>query len=350
MEDISDPNTDSDTSAFTNIVGIVVYWNAISCITSAYVFFFDVMSSEEPNGEPFKAKEAPLWFFLGLLFFMTGWPLVSLPFFCGRVQSSIAAVLWFCFYLFAILVHGSQHLKDSMQSTEDAIINRNNSRYPARKKIVYWVGYTITAPALVMCCNMLLQRRDTLFNFTTVFMTVCIGLCSLGSEMVYTAYEHFYISHYRKKHDIAIKPGLQVQYDIDNAVLNFREQKNAMVKLSLLVILILVLGIGCTSFPAFVSTPFSNAYPAILVVLPIMLVIPPLVTGRIISLVPSAEDVGNSGGKGSAFASGTSGQTWVLELITIELLARAFFTVPVMYDLYSVGISDSSIISLPHQY
>jgi hypothetical protein len=54
-------------------------------------------------------------------------------------------------------------------------------RYPARKKIVYWIGYIISTPCLLMAANMLMQRRDVLYNFATMLMVVCIGLCSLAS-------------------------------------------------------------------------------------------------------------------------------------------------------------------------
>ena len=353
VEDITDPGTDgqSSSSTFTNIVGFVVYWNVISCITSAFVFYFDVMT-DDPNNYS-AAADYSSWakvMYFGVLFLVCVlFPLISLFFFCGYAQSTAMLVICIAFFAFAFLFHGNSML---FFSTDE--IDRNASRYPARKKFVYWIGYTLTAPVLLMSCNMLMQRRDVLYNFTTVFMVVCIGLCSLGSEMVYTAYEHFYINQFKKKRGITTWPDESLSYDIDNAVLNFREQKNAMVKLNLAVILMLVIGIGCTSFPMFVSTPFSNAYAAIFVSLPIMLVIPPLITGRIISLVPSADDAaaegGSSGSKNQGFASGTTGQTWVLELISIELVARAFFTVPVMYDLYSLGISDNGVISLTQTF
>ena len=343
VEEIADPVSDglSSSSTFTNIVGFVIYWNVISCLTSAFVFYFDVMT-DDPNNDAVEYSSWMKMVFFTVLFLLTVWPLTSLFLFCGLAQSLSMLVICMSFFIFAFMFHGN---KLSISSSDN--LDRNASRYPARKKIVYWVGYTLTAPVLLMSCNMLMQRRDALYNFTTVFMVVCIGLCSLGSEMVYTAYEHFYISQFRKKSDSAFRSN-DVAYDIDNAVLNFREQKNGMVKLNLAVILMLVIGIGCTSFPMFVSTPFSNAYAAIFVSLPIMLVIPPLVTGRIISLVPSSDDAG--AGKNNGFASGTTGQTWVLELISIELVARAFFTVPVMYDLYSLGISDNNVISLPQTF
>lgn len=309
VEDITDPYTDDQASSSTNIVGVVIYWNVISCITAAFVFYFDVMT-DDPNNQPMNASRNMLFF--SVLFVLTVWPMILLFFFCGLGQMISSLVIYLTFFVFAILVHGSHHAQDEA--------DKNSSRYPARKKLVYWVGYTITTPALLMCCNMLLQRRDTLYNFTTVFMAVSIGMCSLGSEMVYTAYEHFYILQYKKKNDKESGASVSLNYDIDNAVLNFREQKNGMVKLNIMVTLMLVIGIGCTSFPAFVSTPFSNAYSAVFVSLPIMLIIPPLVTGRTISLVPTADDKNGNHG----FASGTSGQTWVLELISIELLARYF--------------------------
>ena len=195
-----------------------------------------------------------------------------------------------------------------------------------------------------MASNMLMQRRDVMYNFTTVFMVVCIGLCSLASEMIYTSYEHFYVSMYRKKQDqrkgAAMTNEVDLAYDVDAAVMNFREQKNGMIRMNLVGTLLLVLAIGCTSFPVFSSTPFSNTHSAIFLALPIMLVIPPLITGRIISLVPSAEDADPN------FSGGTSGQTWVLELIRVELLARAAFTIAVVYDLCSLSTADNMVVSV----
>jgi hypothetical protein len=156
--------------------------------------------------------------------------------------------------------------------------------------------------------------------------------------MTYTAYEHFFIQMYRKKTGKFL-PDAGPASDVDGSVMEFRERKNGMIKTNLIVTMILVLAIGCSSFPLFSSTPFSNAYSSIFVALPIMLVIPPIVTGRVIGLVPSADDAQQGSSSG-----GTSGQTWVLELLNIELLARISFTLAVMYDLCSLSVSDNVIV------
>ena len=319
LEDISDPYTNENETSFTNIVGVTVFWNVISCTTAAFVYYFDVLSvdnidSAEKNG--FQPSQHAYFFVLSFLGLM--WPIISLAFFHGATQSAVLIVISIAFYAFTMIMHAmSMRPQDGVE------------KYPTRKKIVFWLGYILTTPAVLMACNMLMQRRDVLYNFTTVFMVVVVGLCSMASEMIYTGYEHFYIEVYKKK---GVRDQ-QLKGDLDEAVTNYKEQKNAMVKMNLVVTLILAIGIGCTTFPVFSSTPFSNTYAAMFVTLPILLIIPPLITGRIIGLVPNKADENNS--------SGASGQTWMVELTNIEFFARAFFTVAVMYDLSSLGTADN---------
>lgn len=359
MEDISDPYTNDSETSFTNIVAVAVFWNVISCTTAAFVYYFDVLSLDKrpvsitdahveaaarqrtkgqgaaaahaaattatkENENKLSAAAADTYFFvlsfLGLL-----WPIISLAFFCGAGQSAALILTSVCFYAITMVMHGMQGAKQDVEEGYDL--------YPTRKKIVFWLGYILTTPAVLMACNMLMQRRDVMYNFTTVFMVVVIGLCSMASEMIYTGYEHFYIQMHTKKDADQFK----LTNDFDENITNYKEQKNAMVKMNIVVTLILLVGIGCTTFPVFSSTPFSNAYASIYVTLPILLIIPPLVTGRIIGLVPNEVDARNS--------SGAAGQTWVLELTNIEFVARAFFTVAVIYDLASLATADNVVLA-----
>lgn len=348
VEDIADPYTNDNEASFTNIVGVAVFWNVISCITAAFVYYFDVMAMDKKDEVATAAAATTTGFgkrkgnvesgsvdaaaasakstandayffvlsFLGLL-----WPIISLAFFCGAAQSAVLIAISVIFYAITMVMHGMQGAKQD--------VDFGYEMYPTRKKIVFWVGYTITTPVVLMACNMLMQRREVMYNFTTVFMVVVVGLCSMASEMIYTGYEHLYITMHTKK-----DKSQRLDSDaFDEQISNYKEQKNAMVKVNLVVTLILIAGIGCTTFPVFSSTPFSNTYSSMFVALPILLVIPPLITGRILGLVPNETDARNS--------SAASGQTWVLELTNVEFFARAFFTVAVIYDLISLGIADN---------
>ena len=317
LEDISDPYTDENETSFTNIVGVTVFWYVISCTTAAFVYYFDVLSVDNNDNPKKMSRPTEHAYFFVLSFLGLMWPIISLAFFHGATQSAVLIVISIAFYAITMIMHAMS-------------INSQNGgeKYPTRKKIVFWLGYILTTPAVLMACNMLMQRRDVLYNFTTVFMVVVVGLCSMASEMIYTGYEHFYIMAKTKK-----ESSNQLDTDLDEAVTNYKEQKNVMVKMNLVVTLILAIGIGCTTFPVFSSTPFSNTYAAMFVTLPILLIIPPLITGRIIGLVPNKADGDNS--------SGASGQTWMVELTNIEFFARAFFTVAVMYDLSSLGTADN---------
>ena len=123
----------------------------------------------------------------------------------------------------------------------------------------------------------------------------------------------------------------------DESIANYKEQKNAMIKMNLVVTLILVAAIGCTTFPVFSSTPFSNTYSAMFIVLPMLLVIPPVITGRNIGMVPNAVDASKT--------TGAAGQTWTIELTNIEFVARAFFTVAVIYDLAGLATADNVVVA-----
>lgn len=116
-----------------------------------------------------------------------------------------------------------------------------------------------------------------------------------------------------------------------------QEQKNAMIRMNLVVTLILIVAIGCTTFPVFSSTPFSNTYSAMFITLPTLLFIPPVITGRNIGLVPNAVDARGT--------SAAAGQTWTVELTNIEFVARAFFTVAVIYDLAGLATADNVVVA-----
>lgn len=319
VEDVSDPYLDEGFSYYTNIVAVTVYWNVVSCITAAFVYYFDVLSRRNnvANGTDWILGFVPplstSGFFLACLFFLL-WPLISLAFFCNMVQFVCILLVAVAFSFFALWVHVVGHTND-----QGAI-------YPTRKKIVFWIGYTITAPAVLMACNMIMQRRDVLYNFITVFMVVSIGISSLGSEMIWTGYEHFYIEMMKKKEaEKREMPGLEQQQTRDQSIFEYREEKNSMVKVILVVTLILVGGIATTSFPVFSSTPFSNTHSSMFVTLPVLLLLPPLVTGRIISQVPSTVEK----------QIGSLGQTWVVELSNIEFIARQALFLPLHKTLFA---------------
>lgn len=222
VEDISDPYTDDDNTSFTNIVGVTIFWNVISCTTAAFVYYFDVMAmdkraidgssgdSEKGGGSSSSTSYASNAYFFVLSFLGLMWPIVSLAFFHGATQSAIFIAFSIVFYVITMVLHGMRG--------EGQDLVEGYEMYPTRKKIVFWLGYILTTPAVLMACNMLMQRRDVLYNFTTVFMVVVIGLCSMASEMIYTSYEIFYIKMHGKK-----EQGIDGLVDmLDESITNYK--------------------------------------------------------------------------------------------------------------------------------
>ena len=52
---------------------------------------------------------------------------------------------------------------------------------------MFWAGHFLTVPMVYIAYNSLLQRRDSTYNWQTIFMTCGLGMGALAAEMIYLA-------------------------------------------------------------------------------------------------------------------------------------------------------------------
>jgi hypothetical protein len=299
VEDMMDPLHPSmkDSLLQTNIAANVLYWNAIGCIFSLFMFFFEgVLRLQKPesggeakpgpnkqesqsqtvegaNNLPVsimgftKLKDSTTISILIVASLLILWNLFFTIFFVAAAYAAaiiIVPVIYLCYCLYHLLLE------------KQGIADKNP--YPARKRLIFWIGFTISIPFVAQCINMLLQRRDWILNWTMFSSIAVIGLCSLGIEMVQTSFE--YSALHRKTNKTS---GGGDEYN-EVKLKTFCSRKNMVIRVIMLCTGLLVLTACAANFPSFPSTPFSNVY-SILVIVTFILTLPLISSGRHLSMV-----------------------------------------------------------------
>jgi hypothetical protein len=250
IEDMSDP-LDPDkkgTLHQTNILGNVLYWNVLGCITSLTILVLDSKKTQDGTMQAMVMDCSPMMlervilamaFFLGLLSGAISYGFVN------PTYASGLTLIPFVFFVFC-----SYHMYYEADSYR---------KYPTRKRLVFWTQYILVLPFVVHCMHMLLQRRDVNLNWIVFWASVVVGMCSLGNELLQTYSEYA---------------------DAGNEeIVKFRAKKNMIIRVVMMCIVILVLQAFLGTFPTFPWVPFSNMYSAMGVAAVIM-VLPLISTGR----------------------------------------------------------------------
>ncbi len=230
----------------TNVVANVLYWNVIGCIFSLFMFLFD--GAIHVNNTASGVSIMGLTEFSETAIVVTFVVSVALSSWCvgltyAFINPLIASALLFIPLGFAAFTF-------FLALSEKTNIKKKNPPYPARKRLVFWVGYTLAVPFVAQCIDMLLQRRDYLLNTAMFIAVVVVGLCSLAIEMLQTTFEH------SRRNDDKSNPG--VGYHVELQI--FLLRKNRMIRIIMLCTGVLVVVAFFSTFPVFPSTPFSNAY------------------------------------------------------------------------------------------
>lgn len=249
VEHMSDP-LDPDkkgTLHQTNILGNVLYWNVLGCITSLTIFVLDIAPGQNGEMPSMSMDCSPMMlervifamaFFLGLLSGAISY---------GFVNATYASGLTFIPFVFFLFCSYHVYYENDQQV-----------RYPARKRLVFWIQYILVLPFVVHCMHMLLQRRDVTLNWIVFWASVVVGMCSLGNELLQTYSEY-------------LGP------DDDNA--KFGAKKNMMIRIVMMCIVLLVLQAFLGTFPVFPWVPFSNMYSA-MGVAAVIIILPLISTAR----------------------------------------------------------------------
>jgi hypothetical protein len=88
----------------------------ISCITASFVLYFDVIThKEDANGGTSRSSSFiySSTAFLTISFLGLLWPIATLLFFTGVVQSLIMIIFSIAFYVVAAVAHGMRHQEES---------------------------------------------------------------------------------------------------------------------------------------------------------------------------------------------------------------------------------------------
>jgi magnesium-transporting ATPase (P-type) len=145
----------------------------------------------------------------------------------------------------------------------------------------------LSVPLVVQCMDMLLQRRDWLLNWAMFLIVIVLALCSLGVEMIQTSFEYAAAGKELStaSNGAAVDRGDQCKQAFTcEDVTNFHRKKNMVIRIIMACIGVVVLACCTCTFPAFPSTPFSNAYSSLLLVM-FLLTMPLISSARHITQV-----------------------------------------------------------------
>lgn len=303
----------SDSGWKTNVVCNTVYWNVVSCFTALFLMFFEAKKQSAASpANPFDQGTLTDCMFggpsmlkvgLGIIFALLTYaslfaavPWVGDAFIIGP-QAAFAAI----FFAICLVMW---------------VMERGSNPYDSRKNIVYWIAYIMVVPCVVNALHMLLQRRDQILNWVSVFAVVAGGFCALGVEFMQAAFSDTNSYHQDDGGFSAEK------------LRSHEEKKNRMIKIVMLSILVKVVMLTSATFPWFPSGSFSNAYYAVSLVAALLCVPVLVFPGRYLSrlqVVSNKFVVWN---------------LWTQGLVAVEVLARFIFTVAVLSDMWGIRMHD----------
>jgi hypothetical protein len=161
----------------------VMYINAIASIACC---FYIVCSRKPHNG-------AVYGFMLGLAVVMTVFGAVGvivsreslLPFFMAGATHLIilGAVCALLFFAWPGSQAGTYNQLTLMQNTMD------------RQRLVFWLQYILTLPAIVLLCDAMLQQKVEEYLSGRVALSVAIGFLAFGTDALFTCVERMDANH-----------------------------------------------------------------------------------------------------------------------------------------------------------
>lgn len=214
--------------------------------------------------------------------------------------------------------------------------HKNDSKWPFFSVSSFWCSYAVILPIVLIMSNMLMQRRDLMYNIVFGILGISTAL-SCCSSMYCNTIKYVQMKHADDKYNDKCK----VVYTVAQSSWIC----NALVLVSMYNI----------SSPVFSSTPFSNTTSVLWFVIPSLLVIP-LMYG-----IPFGDDKRmNKGLKDSSSFGNEDGTDNLSEMKVLkynhfltrplrfmhqlEFVARMIFTLALIVDTTSIGTSDNVIM------
>lgn len=313
----------------TNLVSNTLYWNVIGTSMSLFVLFFDGVvymtssSAHSPGSDP--PYSLLCWTHMGsaakILLFMVLAALTWTPMFFNLMFIAENQAIRTVPLVFSTLFMGLVIL---VVMWEQRDVKQNNA-YPVRKNIVYWISFALTVPLVCNSIYMLLQRRDALLNWVTLFSIVAAALCALGIEFMQAAFSYAFAGYDRRYQKYSSGLGSNSE-----AIFLYSHRKNTMIMVVMGSILVIVVLLTAATFPWFPSSSFSNTYISVPVV-GALLGIPPLIfPGRYLTKMDVTVPLTRFSVR----------DLWSQGLISVEMLARFVFTTGILSDVWGIMMHD----------
>lgn len=321
VEDLVDPFKDKSSAMYTNVLSVALYWNVMSTISSVFLVYASDCQKHINNSSKFKIRFEMFAIISGI-----AWAASFMSFVINMegTQSVLCIVPASVFLLLVYYI--AYWCKYSTMDDEEV---------PAVKmidfvcKVVFWVGYTMSVPVVMLGSNMLAQRRDWFYNTQTVLMTTGIGIGMCAAEFAYSAAtERLHAITKNKDSSMNLLSAGTVLMNSDSE----RRQKNDIIFDIMSCIILQMFVMWCGEFPTFPRTTFSNARQCSCVCMALLMLLPVVQTVRLAVKSPQAHELARTVEHGG---------TWIPQLSAVEFVARIIFTFALIYDLRSLSRVDS---------
>lgn len=285
---------DATHASSTNIVVSAVLWNMISLVSGLFSFYYASYDSKN-------ALFAQAAFIIAGVVCLALWfvMIFTLKIFDWG-NTTAYAIFWVCSLLFWYKVRTQS----------------SNGNYNLRNSIVHWLGYSINLSLLFTTANVLMQRRNSMYQIMMIVVAITMGFLGLAGD---------YVSYFKV-------------YMIEN---NITKKEFALTETKYIhryfwiANMIFVIGSFNIAGPTFNAAHFSNTYSSVWLVIPLLLL--PLIQQ------PSGIKTKGEDSEKSAKYENEYVETMASREM-FDLAARLIFTLALVGDLRGVGQNDNILV------
>lgn len=307
VEDLLDPYTNSNVAESTNTVASAVYWNAVATMTILFIYLYDDFAGKTSIPSVSSVAMSMLLIGVAIIVVMSSLSL-------GMVSNldmilPMVSMIVYMLFLFVQLYLG---FRDS------AITDPVNI---TSKKIMFWGGYLLVMPCILVSYNVLMQRRDANFNWSSAVSMLVYGLTILSSECFFT-----YVGMPQTPQTVIPRDRARQGADSNGDIPDGKSEGSIFFSVISVSAVLQAASIIITNQASLPNYAFDSTYNGLCTALPIMIGISLFQISR--HMVANASDQ-----KGSL--------SWLHTMMCAEILARTIFTMCVAYDLRSLSMEDN---------
>jgi len=321
LEGMEDPlNSHENAAGSSNIVANVCMWNGMGCLLSFFLLYFDGLLWMEFDGP----ESVSIWGWDRVNnYVMIPLTIIVLGLCTGLFVSVVALTLTqvnIGLFITSYLIYMTLGVVFLLLEKTNGNTQLNAQRNPVFKMVMIWLHFAFCMPVLATTVNVLLQRRDAIFNAVTVVIVFATGLSFLAIDMI----QYSFTPRNAAKDELGWGGMIPKKNFLQKSIMSSGG--------------VVVATLCMVSMPIFPSVPFSNAYHFAFVVAA-MAMLQLVLPARYLREVSDAtiRDLHKST---SYQRSMDLWDLWPLDMVTLELVARVVFTFAVMCDTWAVKVED----------